>query len=61
MAISQLLHDTLDILIDVVQLNAAGNAAASFETSISVNDQIQQTSASNLSANFYLAILHPTL
>lgn len=36
---------------------ALGNASASFEAAITVADQIQQSSASNLSANNYLAVL----
>lgn len=36
---------------------ALGNAAASFESTITVADQIQQSSASNLSANDYVAVL----
>lgn len=36
---------------------ALGNAAASFEATVTVNDQIQQSSASNLSANDYVAVL----
>ena len=36
---------------------ALGNAVASFEATITINDQIQQSSASNLSANDYVAIL----
>ena len=40
-----------------ITAGALGNAAASFEAAITVNDQIQQSSASNLSANDYVAIL----
>ena len=36
---------------------ALGNAAASFEATITVNDQIQQSSASDLSLNDYVAVL----
>lgn len=36
---------------------ALGNASASFEAAITVVNQIQQSSASNLSANNYLAVL----
>ncbi len=36
---------------------ALGNASASFEATITVVDQIQQSSASNLSANNYFAVL----
>ncbi len=36
---------------------ALGNAAASFETTVTVNDQIQQSAGGNLSANDYVAIL----
>lgn len=36
---------------------ALGTAAASFEATITVNDQIQQSSVGNLSANDYLATL----
>lgn len=34
-----------------------GDQGTSFETTITVNDQIQQSSASNLSANVYLAFI----
>jgi hypothetical protein len=37
--------------------DALGAAGASFETAITVVDQIQQSSASNLSANDYVALL----
>lgn len=37
--------------------SALGNAAASFETTVTVTDQIQQSAADNLSANDYVAIL----
>jgi hypothetical protein len=50
---------------DVVQaltgISTVGSAAASFESIITVNNQIQQTSASNLSAITYMALLTPTL
>lgn len=36
---------------------ALGNAAASFEATVTVNDQIQQSSASDLSLNDYVAVL----
>lgn len=36
---------------------ALGNASASFEATVTVVNQIQQSSASNLSANNYLAVL----
>lgn len=36
---------------------ALGNAAASFEATVTVNDQIQQSAVGNLSANDYVAIL----
>lgn len=36
---------------------ALGAAKASFEAAVTVNDQIQQSSASNLSANDYVALL----
>lgn len=36
---------------------ALGDASASFETTVTVTDQIQQSSGSNLSANDYVALL----
>lgn len=40
-----------------VASGTVGDQSASFESVVSVNDQIQQTSVSNLSANVYLAVL----
>ena len=36
---------------------ALGNASASFEATVTVNDQVQQSAAGNLSLNDYLAVL----
>lgn len=48
-----------DVVIGVAGLTAGalGAATASFESAITVVNQIQQSSASNLSANDYLVIL----
>ena len=43
-------------VIDVRNVATTGSEASSFESTISVAGQIQQTSASNLSANEYWAI-----
>lgn len=40
-----------------ITAGALGNAAASFESTITVADQIQQSAAGNLSANDYVAVL----
>ena len=45
-----------DRVIDMRNITTTGSEASSFESSISVNGQVQQTSASNLSANEYWAI-----
>ncbi len=48
-----------DAVIGVAGLTAGalGAATASFESAITVADQVQQSSASNLSANDYLVVL----
>ena len=47
-----------DIVVSVTGVyGVSGNQSASFETSISVAGQIQQTSGSNLSNNLYVVIL----
>ena len=49
-----------DIVISVIQLNGTpADVSASFESTISVTGQIQQLSASNLSANQYLVNTRP--
>jgi len=45
------------IMVTGLTEGALGNASASFEGAITVINQIQQSSASNLSANNYLALL----
>lgn len=40
-----------------ITAGALGTAAASFEATVTVNDQIQQSAGGNLSANDYVAIL----
>jgi len=40
-----------------ITAGALGTAAASFETTVTVTDQIQQSAAGNLSANDYVAVL----
>jgi hypothetical protein len=45
------------IMVTGLTEGALGNASASFESAITVVNQIQQSSASNLSANNYLALL----
>jgi hypothetical protein len=44
-----------DTVVGVINLATRGSEAGSFETTISKAGQIQQTSASNLSTNQYLA------
>jgi hypothetical protein len=44
-----------DTVVGVINLATRGSEASSFETTISKAGQIQQTSASSLSANQYLA------
>jgi hypothetical protein len=44
-----------EIVVGVINVTTRGSEASSFETTISKAGQIQQTSASNLSANQYLA------
>jgi hypothetical protein len=45
------------IMVTGLTEGALGNASTSFEGAITVINQIQQSSASNLSANNYLALL----
>jgi hypothetical protein len=45
-----------DRVIDMRNAATTGSESSSFESSISVAGQVQQTSASNLSANEYWAI-----
>lgn len=51
-----------DVVVGVAGLSAGalGSASSSFETTITVVNQIQQSSASNLSANNYLFVLRAT-
>jgi hypothetical protein len=46
-----------DVVLGVAGLTALGDASASFEGVITVADQIQQSSASDLSLNDYLVIV----
>ena len=46
-----------DKVLGVAGISTVGNAAASFESTITVANQIQQSSASNLSTVTYLVIL----
>lgn len=46
-----------DVVLGVAGISTVGNAAASFESTITVVNQIQQSSASNLSAVTYLVVL----
>jgi hypothetical protein len=48
-----------DNVISVVNLSTPADASASFEDTITVADQIQQSSASDLSAVKYLVTLQP--
>jgi aspartate 1-decarboxylase len=50
-----------DVVIGVAGISTVGNAAASFEGTITVVNQIQQSSASNLSAVTYTVLLAPAL
>jgi hypothetical protein len=45
-----------DRVIDMRNVATTGSEASSFETTISIAGQLQQTAASNLSANEYWAI-----
>ena len=45
-----------DRVIDMRNVTTTGSEASSFESTISIAGQIQQTSASNLSGNEYWAI-----
>jgi hypothetical protein len=47
-----------DIVVSLVGLTDMGDASASFEAVITANDQIQQSSASDLSLKNYLAIIY---
>jgi len=46
-----------DIVTGVVSISDGGSAAASFETTITVSDQIQQTAASDLSTKKFSTLL----
>jgi len=46
-------------LVSPVQITGANPAANTFEPVVSVNDQVQQLSASNLSGNTYFFLLTP--
>lgn len=48
-----------DLVVSVLNLTSPADASASFETTISVTGQIQQTSSSNLSGNKYLVRSRP--
>jgi len=48
-----------DTVESVINLTAPADATASFEATISVAGQIQQTSGSNLSGNSYLVFVRP--
>jgi hypothetical protein len=48
-----------DLVEIVVCLNTPADASASFESTVSVAGQVQQTSGSNLSANTYLFCVKP--
>jgi len=48
-----------DLVEIVVGLTVPGDASGSFETTVSVAGQVQQTAASNLSANQYLFCIKP--
>lgn len=48
-----------DIVENVRIITTTASAAASFETTISVNGEIQQTSSANLSANEYDFVITP--
>lgn len=49
-----------DIILSVTGLASGtkGDQASKFETTVSVNDQIQQSDGGNLSANVYLALVY---
>ena len=46
-----------DSVYAMQNISTLGNEASSFETTVTVNGQIQQTSSSNLSANQYWAFI----
>lgn len=49
-----------DTVVSVTGLSgASGDASSSFESTVSVAGQVQQTSASNLSGNVYLFVVFP--
>jgi hypothetical protein len=48
-----------DVVIMVTNLTTPGVASASFEATVSVAGQVQQTSASNLSGSTYQFLLDP--
>jgi len=47
-----------DVIVSVAGLTTVGNAAALFETTVSVADQIQQSSATDLHASNYQALVY---
>ena len=48
-----------DIVLLVTDITTPGNASASFESTVSVAGQVQQTSASNLSTMTYQFLIDP--
>ena len=48
-----------DTVVNVTNLSTPGDASSSFESTVSVAGQVQQSSASNLSGNTYLFTLWP--
>ncbi len=48
-----------DIVVAVYNIKTLGSEASSFETKVTVANQVQQSSASNLSANEYWWITVP--
>jgi hypothetical protein len=48
-----------DLVLAVINLTTPGQAASSFESTVSVAGQVQQSSTSNLSGNNYLFIVQP--
>lgn len=47
-----------DVIVSVAGLTTVGNAATLFETTVTVADQIQQSSATDLHASNYLALVY---
>jgi hypothetical protein len=48
-----------DIVENVRNITTSASAAASFETTVTISGEVQQTSAANLSANEYDFIITP--